>query len=295
MRDPETTSTRTGHHAGYPSAPSGPAPARRSRCPRGRRRSENERGLSVFGLLGVVAAAGVLVLPAGALTERLYHRYQLTSAVADVRATVLATRMLAVRSGANAICSIDVANRRVVAWVDTNGNFVQDADEPTRVQFAVPAVVVFSSPFGAGGDKDGVIFDTYGGNRETRNMIVFRPDGSVVEPECVKCNPPRLLRQAAPDVPVNSVDCRGTNVPSTGLPPLHGTYNSNNGMGCRGVYMARVVSAGSGAPAVASDDVFRVSVDQGRSGRVTVLKWIGPKKRAGLLFVPPDPAWTWFD
>ncbi len=249
----------------------------------------------MVGLLGTIAAAGIVALPVGTLTARMYHRYQMTSAVADVQATVLATRMLAVRSGSNAIFSVDVPNRRVVTWVDTNGNFGQDADEPTRVQFVVPPIIVFWTPFGAGGEKDGVLFDTYAGDRRTENLIVFRPDGSIIDPQCVKCNPPRMLREAAPDVPHNSIDCRGTNIPSTGLPPLHGTYNSNNGMGCRGVYMARALPASSGLLSAPSDDVFRISVDQSRSGRVTVLKWIGPKRREGLLFVPPDPAWTWFD
>lgn len=255
----------------------------------------SERGISSLGLLGVLGVTGIVALPAGVLSARMYHRYQMTSAVADVKATVLATRMLAVRSGSNAVFCTDVPNHRVIAWIDKNANFIQDTDEPIRLQFVVPSVVVFWAPFGAGGDQDGVVFDTYGGDRQTQNLIVFRPDGTIVDPQCLKCTPPRILRQTAPDVPYGSVDCRGTNIPSTGLPPLHGTFNSNNGMGCRGVYMARAVPDSSGSLAAPSDDVFRISVDQSTSGRVSVLKWIGPRTRDGLLFVPPDPAWTWFD
>jgi hypothetical protein len=43
-----------------------------------------------------------------------------------------------------------------------------------------------------------------------------------------------------------------------------------------------------------SDDVFRISVDN-FSRSVSILKWAGPNTRAGVLFVPPDPAWRWFD
>jgi hypothetical protein len=240
-------------------------------------------------LLVVTAILTTILLFVYPLTLRLIRRSQTTATVREVYATVLATRMLAVRSGSNAIVAFDLPSGVVRAWIDTNGNFQQEQDgtEPTKIFFwASPSITRFAFPRG-GGSLD-IAFDTYNGDKKLANIIVFRPDGTVVSPECAKCNAPTQLYQTAPDVPYGSISCRGTNLPSHGLPPLHGTWNGNNGFGCRGIFITRMVGDQK------TDDVFRISVDD-RGGRVSLLKWVGPDSRNGLLFTPPNPAWTWFD
>jgi type II secretory pathway pseudopilin PulG len=251
-----------------------------------------EDGFALAEALAVLVVLAIVVLISGQNMLRLIHRYQTTSAVREVYSIVLATRMLAIRSTQNAVVQFDIAGNSVHAWVDGNGNFVQDSNEPTRLIFMVPPITRFSFP--RGGNQWDVAFDGYNGNRTLTDRIVFRPDGTIVSPECTKCNSPRQIARTSshnsyPDVPFGSIDCRGTNIPSTGLPPLHGTWNGNNGFGCRGVYMTRVIGTST-----LSDDVFRISMDDFRRS-VSILKWVGPNTRAGVLFVPPDPAWIWFD
>jgi hypothetical protein len=254
-----------------------------------------EDGFALAEALAVTVILAIILLFTSQNMLRLIHRYQTTSAVREVYSIVLATRMLAVRSAQNAVVQFDTRENRVWAWIDGNGNFSQDANEPTQLMFMVPPITRFSFP--RGGNQWDIAFDGYNGDNRLTDRIVFRPDGTIVDPECTKCNSPRQIdrrttrtgQNAYPDVPSGSIDCRGTNIPSTGLPPLHGTWNGNNGFGCRGVYMTRVIGTDT-----LSDDVFRISVDSFRRS-VSILKWVGPDTRAGVLFVPPHPAWTWFD
>lgn len=254
--------------------------------------NKREDGFALAEGLVVLVIFAIVLLFTSQNMLRLIHRYQTTSAVREVYSLVLATRMLAVRSAQNAVVQFDIPGNQVRAWIDVNGNFVQDANEPTRLIFMVPPITRFAFP--RGGNQWDISFDGYNGDRTLTDRIVFRPDGTIVNPECTKCNSPRQIartpsRNPYPDVPFGSIDCRGTNVPSTGLPPLHATWNGNNGFGCRGVYMTRVIGTDT-----LSDDVFRISVDN-FSRSVSILKWIGPNTRGGVLFVPPNPAWSWFD
>jgi Tfp pilus assembly protein FimT len=266
-----------------------PGSAKASR--RGSREAPTQVGFSSIELLIVLAILAVVIVLSGTLTVRLYRRYQMLAAVREVYSIVLATRMHAIKHARNAIVLVDLARRRVHSWVDDNRNFVQDAGEPTRTQYQVPTVVVFAMPHSLKvDDGDAVSFDTYEWDKNLTDRIVFMPDGRAVPPGGNNSNAPRKPDAHTPDIPFGSIDCRGTNIPSTGLPPLHGTANGNNGMGCRGIYMSKRMF---GEP---SDDVFRISVDDlGPSGKVTLLKWIGRNSRNGLYFVPPNPAWTWFD
>jgi Tfp pilus assembly protein FimT len=267
------------------------APGSTKACHRRSREAPTEAGFSSIELLLVLAILAVVIVLAGTLTVRLYRRYQMLAAVREVHAMVLATRMHAIKHERNAILLVDLARRRVHSWVDDNGNFAQDAAEPTRTQLQVPTIVAFAMPHNLKvDDRDAVSFDTYRGDKNLTDMIVFMPDGRAVPPQANNSNAPRKPDAYPPDIPYGSIDCRGTNIPSTGLPPLHGAANGNNGMGCRGIYMSKRMFGD------ASDDVFRISVDDlGRSGKVTLLKWIGPNSRNGLMFVPPSPAWIWFD
>jgi prepilin-type N-terminal cleavage/methylation domain-containing protein len=251
------------------------------------------RGFSIVELMVVLALVATATLFVGTLTVRLYRRYCLFSAAKQVQYLVLATRMQAIRRNQNAVLFVDLANRRVFSFADPNGNFAQDAGEPILNEFVVPPVVVFARPPQNTVDgADAVSFDGYAGNVRLVDMIVFTPDGKIVPPQGNDSNAPRSPPSNPPDIPYGSIECRGTNVPSTGLPPLHGQANSNNGMGCRGIFMGRLTANGTAF----SDDVFRISADDvGPSGRVTILKYIGSQNREGLYFVPPNPGWIWFD
>jgi hypothetical protein len=241
----------------------------------------------------VLTLAGTASLFAGTLTVRLYRRYSLFAAAKQVQYLVLATRMQSIRRNQNAVLFVDIANRRVFSFADPNGNFVRDAGEPILNEFVVPPVVVFSRPPQNQVDgADAVSFDGYAGDGRLVDMIVFTPDGKIVPPQGNDSNAPRPPPSYPPDIPYGSIECRGTNVPSTGLPPLRGQANGNNGMGCRGIFMGRMTANGSAL----SDDIFRISADDlGPSGKVTLLKWIGSENREGLYFVPSNPGWTWFD
>lgn len=241
----------------------------------------------------VLLLVGIISLFVGSLTVRLYRRYYLFSAAKQVQYLVLATRMQAVRRNQNAVLFVDLASHRLYSWADPNGNFLRDAGEPILSHFVVPPGVVFTRPPQNRVDgSDAVSFDGYGGNVRLVDMVVFSPDGTIVPPQGSDSNAPRSPPSYPPDIPNGSIECRGTNVPSTGLPPLHGQANGNNGMGCRGIFMGRPTPDGTAI----SDDIFRISADDlGPSGRVTLLKWIGSQSREGLYFVPPNPGWIWLD
>jgi len=259
-------------------------------------RKRSVRGFSIVELLAVIALLTMAMLVVGALSHQLHWRYRVISAVREVHATVLATRMQAVKRNRNVILFVDMANHRLESWADNLPyNFRRDTNEPIINQFVVPPIVVFrSAPSGQINGPDAVTFDEYNGDKSLVDRIVFRPDGTIAEPQGINGNPPQRPGSYTAEIPFGSIECRDTNIPSTGGGPVGGEENGNNGVRCRGIFLADQERGGP------SRNVFRISVDDfGRSGRVSILKWLpqGPQQAqggGGWDFVPPNPAWKWF-
>ncbi len=238
------------------------------------RRGCRTEGFSLLELMVAMVLLVIVVLFAGAYSVRLYYRYRMKSAVREVQALVLATRMQAVKLNQNVVLFVDIANRRFSSWADKPPyNFIQDADEPTLNQYMLPGFVVFrQTPSGPIGGPDTVAFDTYSGNAALVDRIVFQGDGSLVPPQAPNSIPPQAPSPYTVAVPYGSVDCT--------LPGQ-----------CRGIYLADRPGGG------VSRNVFRISVDDfGRTGKVSTLKWL-PRPQGGnpneFDFTPPP--WRWQD
>ncbi len=238
------------------------------------RRRRRTEGFSSIELMVAMVIGVIVLLFAGAYTVRLYHRYRMKSAVREVQALVLATRMQAVKLNQNVVLFVDIANRRLYSWADKAPyNFIQDAGEPTLNQYMLPGFVVFrQTPSGPIDGPDTVAFDMYNGNAALVDRIVFQADGSLVTPQAPNSIPPSRPAPYTVNVPYGSVDC-----------VLPGQ--------CRGIYLADRTSGG------VTRNVFRISVDDfGRSGKVSVLKWL-PRPQGGnpseFDFVPFP--WQWQD
>jgi Tfp pilus assembly protein FimT len=193
---------------------------------------------------------------------RVMRHSRLRSAVREIYSIVLATRMQAVKRNSQVVMFVDLAHNRVVTWADkTPYNYVQDANEPTINSYVVPAYVYFES----------VSFDTYEGSKKRVDEIVFRGDGTLVQPENKSS---RLASRPTPYtaiVPAGSVNCKKA---------------------CRGIYVSDKPASDLGAK-----NIFRISVDDfGPSGRASLLKLLPADQGANsgeVNYVPPP--WTWVD
>ena len=135
--------------------------------------------------------------------------------------------------------------------------------------------VFFQSPDGDEvNGPDAVAFDTYGGNPEIVDRLVFRPDGTLLVPQAANSRPPRRPAAHTAAVPYGSINCNPNDI-------------------CRGVYISD--QPRTGAPV--EPNTFRVSVgDFGPTGRVSILKWLPPSEGGNPgenNFVPPP--WKWVD
>lgn len=223
----------------------------------------------MLALLGIVALFGVSYLRAIPRRERLLR------AARDIQALLLAARTSAREHKVASVAWVDAQSRRIVFWSDTNGNYVQDPDEPTLAEYHLPEFLSLRC-VSAGEAADGpsaVCFDGYGGNATLTDRVVFHGDGTPADPERHECGSPRSPRRLSTSIGPGSVDC------------------NPNGR-CRGIFLTDAAEAKSSAP-----DSFRVGVDDpGQPGTVTVLKWL-PGAQGGNPgendYVPPP--WRWAD
>jgi prepilin-type N-terminal cleavage/methylation domain-containing protein len=231
-------------------------------------------GFSAIELMVAMVILATVMMFAGALSVRLHRRYQTVSALREVATTVLASRMQAVRRNQNVVLFVDTANRHLYSWADRIPyNFVRDPGEPILNQYMLPSFLVFrATPSGPVDGPATVAFDTYAGNAALVDRIVFQGDGTLVPPQDTNSIPPIKPTPYNSQVPYGSVDCTGPGQ-------------------CRGIYLADRPGGG------VSRNVFRISIDDfGRSGKMTLLKWL-PRPDGGnpgeWNFVPTP--WTWVD
>jgi Tfp pilus assembly protein FimT len=223
-----------------------------------------------------IVVATIVCLLAGPYLFRLWRRERLRVAAQEVFTLVVAARLKAVKLNQQVVLWINPSTRLIVAWPDAAPlNFVQDPGEPTVLHLRLRLGVYFQSPNGDElNGSDSVAFDTYGGNPEIVDRVVFRPDGTLVIPQGSNSRAP--MRPAA----------RTATVP-------FGSLNCNPGNTCRGIY----ISDRSRASPEDNPNTFRVSVsDFGPTGRVSLLKWLPPSEGGNPgenNYVPPP--WKWVD
>jgi type II secretory pathway pseudopilin PulG len=223
-----------------------------------------------------VTVAGIVVLLAGPYLYRLFRRERLRIAAQEVYTLVAAARLQAVKLNRQVVLWIDPRSHASIAWADTVPyNFVRDPGEAPFLRFQVRSGVFFRyAPSGEVNDPKAVAFDTYRGNREIVDRVVFRPDGTLESPQDPDSKPPMR-----PGVTTRSVP--------------HGSINCNPDDSCRGIYISDRAAGGPGA----NSNTFRISAnDFGPTGRVSVLKWL-PGSEGGnpgeTNYVPPP--WKWVD
>ncbi len=242
------------------------------------KKSMNRGGKGGFTLiegLVVLALLAIVLLFLYPFLQELHARYRLVSIVRQITTMVHATRMKAITSCQNAILHVDVANSRVYGWVDNNPpNFKQDPDELTTHQYVIPPDIVYRQPpSGPVNGPDTVGFDTFNGDKSLVDLIVFRCDGTLVQPESPNSVPALKPRKYTATVPPGSANCL-------------------NSQQCRGIHLADRFRTGE----VGRRNLFRITVDDfGSSGRITVGKWV-PFKEGGnpgeTDWVPPP--WHWY-
>ena len=240
---------------------------------RGRPFLRREAGFTAIELIAVIVIGILITAVITPYVSRLYRRQRLMTVVREIESLVLATRMQAVKRNQQVILKIDPVNRLAWSWADVNGNFAQDAGEPTINQYTIPNQVFFrQAPNGAAvNSPSAVAFDMYNGNSALVDMIVFLGNGTVVPPQSSASQPATR--------------------PTYSATVLHGAVDCSPR--CRGVYIADTAS-GTNQP---DRNCFRISVDDfGSTGRVSLLKWL-PTSRGGnageVNYVPPP--WEWYD
>jgi type II secretory pathway pseudopilin PulG len=224
-----------------------------------------------------VTVAGIVALLAGPYLYRLWRRERLRMAAQEVYSIVLAARLQAVKLEQQVVLWIDPRTHQAVAWADAAPyNFVKDPGEAEILHLQIRSGVFFRyAPSGDRvNDPKSVSFDTYRGDREIVDRIVFHPDGTLEPPQDPNSKPPMRPGVNTPTVPYRSINC-------------------NPGDSCRGIYIS---DRSTGGPE-ANRNTFRISVnDFGPTGRVSVLKWL-PLSEGGnpgeTNYVPPP--WKWVD
>jgi len=138
-------------------------------------RSAGDGGFTLIELLVVLAILGIVsVLGIPALLNSL-HRAKVEGAAQQVAAFAQRARLEAIKRNRQTMLRADTTSQELFAFVDANGNRVQDADEDLLGRFALPALVSFrGAPEGTSDDKAPV--DGFGGNPGP----VFEPNGSVL-------------------------------------------------------------------------------------------------------------------
>jgi len=222
----------------------------------------------------VVAIIGIVAVFAGAYLRSITRREQLKAVALDVQRLVQATRAQAIQRNQACVMLVDPARGSIRVWADSQPyNYVQDAGEPTLMEYAIPPTAHFR--FAPAGDLNGpnaVCFDGYLGNPALVDRIVFKQDGTLDPPS--DCQAPRRPALFTGTVPTGSINC----------PP---------GQPCRGIYISDSELSGE----TANRNTFRVSVDDPRStSEVTLLKWVpmGLGGNGGEVNYSPPP-WRWVD
>jgi type II secretory pathway pseudopilin PulG len=224
----------------------------------------------------VVAVIGIVAVFAGAYLRSITRREQVKAVALEVQRLVLATRAQAVKRNQACVMLVDPAKRSIRVWADSQPyNYVQDAGEPTLIEYALPSTVHFR--FAPAGDLNGpnaVCFDGYLGNPALADRVVFQGNGALEPPQSTDCQAPRRPALFTGTVPTGSINC----------PPPQA---------CRGIYISDSELSGD----TANRNTFRVSVDDARpTGEVTLLKWvpIAMGGNGGEVNYSPPP-WRWVD
>jgi type II secretory pathway pseudopilin PulG len=224
-----------------------------------------------------LTVAGIVVLLAGPYLYRLWRRERLRIAAQEVYTLVVAARLQAVKLNQQVVLWIDPPTHEAIAWADTAPyNFVRDPDEAPVLRFRIRSGVFFRyAPSGDRvNDAKSVSFDTYRGDPEIVDRLVFHPDGTLESPQDPDSKTPMRPGVLTLSVPYGSINC-------------------NPQDSCRGIYISDRPLGGPEA----NRNTFRISVnDFGPTGRVSLLKWL-PESEGGnpgeTNYVPPP--WKWVD
>ncbi len=230
----------------------------------------------VVEVMVAITVAGIVCLLAGPYLYRLWRRERLRVAAREVYTLAVAARLKAVKLNEQVVLWIEPASRLMVAWTDAPPyNFIQDPGEPTILHMRLRTGIFLQAPDGDEvGGRNAVAFDTYNGDPEIVDRIVFRPDGTLVAPQSPNSKTPMRPARYTATVPYGSVNC-------------------SPGDSCRGVYLSDRRLTGAGE----KGNTFRVSVgDFSPLGRISILKWL-PRSEGGNSgennYVPPP--WKWVD
>ena len=218
------------------------------------------RGFTTIEVAVVIALAAIVTSVTMPQMNRLLRHARLRSAVREMYAIVLATRMQAVKRDTQVVMYVDMNRRSVRTWADkTPYNYIQDANEPTINSYMLPQNVYIQS----------VNFDWYGGDKSLKDMVVFQGDGTPVDPQKKAGKQAARPTPYTATVPPGSVDCKGN---------------------CRGIFVSDKTNGDAD-----SQDIFRISVDDfGPSGRASLLKRLSKNQGANkgeVNYVPPP--WSW--
>jgi Tfp pilus assembly protein FimT len=226
-------------------------------------------GFNPLEVLGALAIFSVLTSFAAELPRSVLPRERVKSAAREIQTLVVSTRMEAVRRNTDVVMRLDLEKREITSWAESGArNYEQDPGEKTISSYRIPDSVVFRGLAGSVDGADAIAFDTYAGERDLTDRLVFRGDGSLLPPQAANSRVPGRPRVYGPAVPYSSVAC-----------PLSG---------CRGIFFSDRVGSGPGR------NLFRVSVDDASVGRVSLLKWVPPEHggNAGEADFAPAP-WNW--
>jgi type II secretory pathway pseudopilin PulG len=96
--------------------------------------------LVVMLIIGIMATLGMPAL------QQMISRSRLEGLARELSVVCQSSRLEAIKGGIPTVVRFDSANRIVLAWIDANGDNIQDADEREMVRRPLPGSVEFGGP-----------------------------------------------------------------------------------------------------------------------------------------------------
>lgn len=129
-------------------------------------------GFTLIEAMMVLLIAGILMAIGIPALQQFIHRSRIEGFAREASIMCQAARMESIKQTLPAVVRFDETQRRVFSWLDSDGDSVQDPDEPDLASTTLPGGLEFQGPGALA--VEGLLSDVDGA------WVVFNSDGSAV-------------------------------------------------------------------------------------------------------------------